>query len=138
MKTILDENPSKEDVKLIYNGLMEFNTLIAGPPDSKPFAVLLRNPENDQVTGGLYAALFYGWAYVMVLFVPGDIRRRGFGLKLLGEVDAYARAKGCRGIWLDTYSFQAPGFYEKAGFEKFGELPDFPPGHSRVFYRKIF
>jgi hypothetical protein len=33
-------------------------------------------------------------------------------------------------------SFQAPDFYRKLGYEEFGRLDDFPPGHSRLFFRK--
>jgi ribosomal protein S18 acetylase RimI-like enzyme len=49
-----------------------------------------------------------------------------------------ARRRGCRGAWLDTYSFQARGFYERIGYEVFGVIDDFPPGHSRLFLRKTF
>ena len=40
------------------------------------------------------------------------------------------------GIWLDTFSFQARRFYEKLGYVVFGELPDYPAGHSRYFLQK--
>ncbi|MGC6728099.1 hypothetical protein ACP0GO_26835, partial [Escherichia coli] len=39
-------------------------------------------------------------------------------------------------MWLDTYSFQARGFYEKLGYTVFGTIDDFPPGHQRFFGRK--
>src|ERR1700733_13030693 len=47
------------------------------------------------------------------------------------------RAPGapCHSAWVDTFSFQAPGFYPKLGYEVFGEL-DYPPGHRRIFFRK--
>ncbi len=47
-----------------------------------------------------------------------------------------ARQRGLVGIWLDTFSFQAPVFYEKLGFKEFGQITNFPPGHSRTFYVK--
>ena len=54
------------------------------------------------------------------------------------EAERIARANGCVGIWLDTYEFQARGFYEKLGFEVFGSLKDHPVGHRRFFLRKRF
>jgi hypothetical protein len=45
-------------------------------------------------------------------------------------------ASGCRKSWLDTFSFQAPGFYEKNGYVVFGELSEYSPGHKRYFLRK--
>jgi ribosomal protein S18 acetylase RimI-like enzyme len=55
---------------------------------------------------------------------------------LMREAEAVARENGCTGIWLDTFSFQAPGFYEKLGYTVFGTLADYPPGHSRFFLHK--
>ncbi len=47
-----------------------------------------------------------------------------------------ARQRGARCAYLDTFSFQAPDFYKKQGYEVFGELRDFPEGHRRYFLRK--
>jgi RimJ/RimL family protein N-acetyltransferase len=47
-----------------------------------------------------------------------------------------ARAHGCIGLWLDTYEFQARGFYEKLGFTLFGTLDDHPVGRKRFFLQK--
>jgi hypothetical protein len=45
-----------------------------------------------------------------------------------------ARERGCHSAWLDTFSFQARGFYEKRGYEEFGQL-DYPPDHHRHLCR---
>ncbi|MDE0037167.1 MAG: hypothetical protein OXU77_06325 [Gammaproteobacteria bacterium] len=39
-------------------------------------------------------------------------------------------------VHLTTYSFQAPDFYERHGYERFGELDDYPGDQSLVFLRK--
>jgi len=54
---------------------------------------------------------------------------------LMGQAEGRARERGCHSTWLDTFSFQARGFYEKLGYEEFGRL-DYPPGHYRHFMRK--
>jgi hypothetical protein len=41
-------------------------------------------------------------------------------------------------VWLDSFSFQAPGFYKKLGYSVFGTLPDFPKGETRYFFSKRF
>jgi hypothetical protein len=50
--------------------------------------------------------------------------------------EAEARQRGAQHAYLDTFSFQAPGFYKKHGYQVFGELQDFPPGHQRYFLTK--
>jgi len=47
-----------------------------------------------------------------------------------------ADRRGCIGVWVDTHSFQAPGFYERLGYSPFGVIEDYPPGHSRLFLQK--
>jgi hypothetical protein len=41
---------------------------------------------------------------------------------MLLQAEQEAKARGCRGAWLDTYSFQARGFYERLGYAVFGAL----------------
>jgi len=42
----------------------------------------------------------------------------------------------CHSAWLDTFEFQARGFYERLGYSCFGELPNYPVGFSRYFLKK--
>jgi ribosomal protein S18 acetylase RimI-like enzyme len=57
---------------------------------------------------------------------------------MLLQAEQEAKARGCRGVWLDRYSFQARGFYERLGYAVFGILDDYPPGQSRIFLHKVF
>jgi hypothetical protein len=52
-----------------------------------------------------------------------------------GEKEAIRR--GCGYSYLDTFTFQGKvGHYEALGYEVFGVLEDFPPGHRRFFMKK--
>jgi ribosomal protein S18 acetylase RimI-like enzyme len=53
-----------------------------------------------------------------------------------GEAEDEARSRGCHAVWLDSFSFQAPGFYRRLGFHEFGRLDDYPAGHARHFLWK--
>ena len=55
---------------------------------------------------------------------------------LMQEAERRARRRGSLLIHLNTYSFQAPGFYEKLGFRRFGGMEGSPAGASRHFYAK--
>jgi ribosomal protein S18 acetylase RimI-like enzyme len=37
---------------------------------------------------------------------------------------------------VDSHTFQAPGFYEKLGYERVGFAADTPFGHGEVFFLK--
>lgn len=39
---------------------------------------------------------------------------------------------------LDTFDFQAEGFYVKNGYKVIGEIADFPKGHKRIYFAKRF
>jgi hypothetical protein len=51
-------------------------------------------------------------------------------------IEGAAEERGCERAHLDTFSYQARPFYEKLGYRVFGELEDYPPGHTRFFLRK--
>jgi len=71
-----------------------------------------------------------------LLAVPEQGRGQGIGSKLMNMVEEFAREKDCVGIWLDTFDFQAPGFYKKLGYTECGEIVDYPLGHKRHFFQK--
>ena len=68
--------------------------------------------------------------------LPEEARGQGTGRRILIAAEEEAVRRGCRYAWLDTFSFQARGFYEKLGYSVFGTLEDYPAGHSRYFLRK--
>jgi ribosomal protein S18 acetylase RimI-like enzyme len=72
---------------------------------------------------------------VNLLWIRAGLRRRGLGSRLVEEAERHALAFGCHSAYVDTFSFQAPGFYRKLGYEEFGTL-DYPPGHRRFFLEK--
>jgi RimJ/RimL family protein N-acetyltransferase len=65
-------------------------------------------------------------------------RGQGYGRRLLALAEQAAQERGCRYAQLTTYSFQARGFYEKAGYRVVGALTDYPPGETYYWLRKDF
>ncbi len=91
---------------------------------------------GDEFLGGLTARISLDWMFVMLLAVSEPARGRGIGQRLLNADEDAARERNAAGIWLDTFSFQAPGFYQRMGYARFGRLPDYPAGQSRNFFAK--
>ena len=131
----IPDKPSEADRAAVLAPLRAYNISRAGDPYIRPVAVLLTNKLGDHV-GGLWGRCAYNWLFIELLAVPEEYRGQGYGLALMQQGEAIARADGCVGIWLDTYEFQARGFYEKLGFDLFGTLDDHPIGQKRFFLRK--
>ena len=113
-----------------------FNEAKAGPTGFENLAILLQVPRSRKTAGGLWASILYDWLNIELMFVPQSFRGRGLGTQLLNQVEQLALTHGCVGVWLDTFGFQARGFYEKNGYEIFGTLDDHPRGSQRYFMRK--
>ncbi len=120
----------------IVGPLVAFNTQQTGVDDFRPLALVLSD-DSGQTVGGLWGRTAFGWLFVELLFVPDSLRGQGLGRDLMRRAEAEAIARGCHGAWLDTFEFQARGFYERLGYTCFGELNDYPPGFSRYFLRKM-
>ena len=135
VQLIVTDAPEPADDEAIVKGIVQFNTGAVGPSGGRPLAVLIRNAEGVTI-GGLWGRTGYEWLFVQLLVVPEELRGTGIGRDVMARAETEARARGCRGIWLDTFSFQARGFYEKQGFTVFGQLDDYPAGHQRFFLQK--
>jgi GNAT superfamily N-acetyltransferase len=128
--------PDPSAREAILKHLMAFNEEMGGPANFRRLALLIRDPSTGEVTGGLWSGTAWGWLFVDLLFVPKNVRGTGLGTRLMRLAEEEAVRRGCRGAWLDTYSFQARGFYEHLGYSTFGTIEGYPPGHSRFFMKK--
>ena len=113
---------------------MRFNQ-VAGPLRYKR-TVLSARDEKGRLLGGLIIQSYWRESYIELLWLSARARGAGVGAMLMEEAERRARRRGSRLIHLNTYSFQAPGFYEKQGYRRFGTLSGSPRGKRRHFYVK--
>jgi GNAT superfamily N-acetyltransferase len=97
--------------------------------------VLLRD-DGGVVKGGALGGIWGEWLYVRYLWITEELRGQGFGSQMLALVEAEARASKCRGIYLESFDFQAYSFYMRYGFEEVGKVTDFPPGYVHYYLVK--
>jgi ribosomal protein S18 acetylase RimI-like enzyme len=135
MHVSLEPNPTAADREAVLAGLRAFNRRHSTEPGHEPLAFVLRDGAGT-VQGGLLAETAWHWLHIEILWIADALRGQGWGRRLMETAEAAGRARGCRGAYLDTFGFQAPGFYEKLGYVVFGVLEDYPPGSRRIFLHK--
>lgn len=134
----LTDRPEAHVRKAIVGPLLEFNNARASQPeDYRPLVIILAHSDTGEILGGLWGETNFAHLHIDLLFVPETLRQIGLGRQMLLQAEHEAIARGCRGAWLDTYSFQARGFYERLGYAVFGILDDYPPGQKRIFLHKV-
>ena len=131
----IQADPGAAEVAWLQQRLREFNRSRVENARHGSFLVTSISPE-DKIVAGLLAKLSYGWMFVDTLWVADNARGHGLGRRVLHAAENEARRNACTNAWVDTFSFQAQGFYEKCGYKIFGQLPDYPLGHTRYFLSK--
>jgi ribosomal protein S18 acetylase RimI-like enzyme len=134
MQIALTASPSAEDCKVVIGGMAEFNKTFV-ELQSTPLALLVRD-DAGTVLGGLLGHTSGGWLSIDVLWLPATLRGGGIGARLIADAEAEARRRGCVGAYVNTGSFQAPGFYERLGFRVCGSIDDYPRGYKRITFSK--
>ena len=135
LQITVSKHPSDADRDAIVASLRAYNAAHGGDPRIRPVAIMLTDEDGVQV-GGIWGECAYDWLFIDLLVVPESHRGGGYGKRLMEEAERIALANGCVGIYLDTFEFQARGFYEKLGFVVFGELEDHPIGQRKFFLQK--
>ena len=91
---------------------------------------------------GELAAGMSGWTWgvaagIGLTWVRDGARGDGLGARLLREFEAEARARGCSHVFVTSFTFQAPGFYERHGYREIFRWEGLPtPDAADVHFRK--
>jgi ribosomal protein S18 acetylase RimI-like enzyme len=131
----LESSPAGTDIEVLSAGLSEHSLSKAFPYDHQGLAIFIRNPRGE-IVGGLAGATVWGWLHISLFWLAEELRGKGFGKELIGMAETEALARGCKHAHLDTFSFQALGFYQKLGYEVFAELEDYPQNARRFYLKK--
>ena len=130
-----EASPSEATIHAIESGLTTHASGLGLDTDWSPRWIIGRDGD-EVVQAGIRFVLAFEWLFVNWLWVADAYRKHGVGSRLMAGAEAAAREAGCRAAYLDTFTFQAPKFYERLGYREFGRLNDFPPGHSRIWFSK--
>ena len=113
---VISTEPMPSEVQYLEDRLYEFNSAVTGITDGEWLAILVRD-DDHRIVAGICGNTWGGCAEIRQFWVEEAQRKQGLGTRLLGAAEQEARRRGCRQMLLMTFSFQAPAFYAKHGFE---------------------
>ncbi|MEO0482310.1 MAG: GNAT family N-acetyltransferase [Planctomycetota bacterium] len=131
----LIENAPPAISGLVDAGLDRHNAAAAELDGVAPFTCLVRSPEGS-VIGGANARRWGACCEIQQMWVDEAHRGKGLGAQLVAEVESHARRCRCTLLFLETFSFQAPEFYGRLGFETACAFAGFPGGVRKYIMRK--
>ena len=131
---LIPVDPAPGDVQYLEDRLYEFNASATGISDGEWLAFFIR--EHDRIVAGICGNTWGGTCELRQFWVEESKRHLGLGTKLFQAAEREARRRGCTQIVLLTFSFQAPAFYEKHGFEVVATIDNDPRGHRNLLMRK--
>jgi GNAT superfamily N-acetyltransferase len=121
---------------VIRHGLATYNTTRFRPSDNTTLDVLVRKDNRGEVLGGLLGHTSYRLFFLDVFYLPEELRGAGLGSRIIALAEDEARRRGCTAAFVYTVTFQAPEFYERHGYRRFGEVVCPPDGATRIFLSK--
>ncbi len=120
--------------KAVLGGLIRYNNEKMGKQKYKRLAVSLR--EGNEIVGGIVGEVWTTVLFIQLFWLEQRLRRKGFGAKLIKAIEDEARRFGAAFAYVDTMSFQAPGFYRGFGYKEFGSIEGYPGGVTRHWLTK--
>jgi GNAT superfamily N-acetyltransferase len=131
----VSDMPAPSDLAVVDDGLEASNLNAADVLAVRPLACFARSPSGD-VLGGAIARTWGECCEIRQLWVAPALRRRGIGRRLIELVETEARQRGCKLLYLETFSFQAPRLYQSAGYVVACEFSGFPDKVTKYIMRK--
>ena len=132
---VISTEPTPGEVQYLEDRLYEFNSAATRFTDGEWLAIFVRD-DDQRIVAGICGNTWGGCAEIRQFWVEEARRKQGLGTRLLRAAEEEARRRGCRQMLLMTFSFQAPAFYAKHGFEVVAVVDDHPHGHKNMLLRK--
>ena len=131
-RVAVTDNATPAVRRVITAGLSQYNREMAGYCDARNLSVLVLDSDSNRVVGGLLGRTSLGLFFIDLFFLPKPLRGNGIGTQVMEYAETEARERGCSTAVLYTITFQAPGFYERQGYQVLGRIECKPPGYTRL------
>lgn len=114
--------------------IFEEQTIAAGLPVIEDEVIGIAAMDGEVIAGGIVAKQTYESMYINLLAVDDAYRGQRIGSQLLEAIEKMAIEREMIHLSLTTKSYQALDFYQKHGYEVFGELADMPMRGVTKYY----
>jgi len=122
-------NDPHQVTQLLEDRIYEYNSAETHIDDGRLFSRVVRDKDKE-IIAGIAGWTWAGICEITQLWVDKNVRRMGIGKILLAAAEMEAKSKGCHTIFVRSYSFQAPRFYERYGYTVEHMLKGFPDGYN--------
>lgn len=135
MDFIVKNKVTEKDKNDIFQGLLKYNLERLEDKNPKELGVFVENANNEKIAG-IICDTHGKWLLIHYLWVDELQRGNNIGSKLLMKAEEEAKERGCQYSFVDTFDFQAPGFYKKHGYKEVFQLKNYPVEGTRFYYTK--
>jgi ribosomal protein S18 acetylase RimI-like enzyme len=132
---VVESDPDPRDIAALSERLYEYNAEMTGCDDGRDLAIFLRG-DDGEILGGLAGWTWAGRMHIQYLWLHPSLRGQGYGSRLIMLAEATGRERGCQVATVDTYTYQAPDFYQAHGYEVYHRQDEYPAGHDHLFLKK--
>ncbi len=129
------DDVTERDISDIYSELHAYNTAHKEPCEERALGVFCEDAAGKKLAG-LTGKTYGNWLCIKYLWVGEALRGRGLGSRILRAAETEAAARGCKYAFVDTFHFQAPGFYKKQGYAEVFAQKEYPYTGARYYYVK--
>ncbi|ATY89745.1 GNAT family N-acetyltransferase [Pectobacterium atrosepticum] len=135
MNLNVTDTPEPDEEEFVIESLWKHNEQYESV-DISPLFLNFKDDENN-IIAGLISRTWWGALEVQYLWVSEAYRKSGLGRKLMQKAENEALKRGYHQAYVDTFGFQAKGFYEKLGYTEYGNLPGYAHKHTRHYLAKL-
>jgi GNAT superfamily N-acetyltransferase len=137
LSLIYDPAPDSKDVSFLLKGINQEAFQKKNQSPIELFAYFIRD-DRETLKGGLTGTLYYGCLYIDQLYLVPELRKQGYGTKLIQTAENLAVSEGCTFSTVNTMDWEAKGFYEKLGYSIEFKREGYKNNSILYFLRKNF
>lgn len=131
----ITDAPLEQDKDDVFQELLKYNLAHIECKEVKELGIFIENKDGKKVAG-LIGETRGNWLTIEYLWVSEALRGQDIGTEIVNKAEKIAKERGCKYVFLNTFSFQARGFYIKLGYKEVFALENYPVEGKRHYFTK--